>query len=266
MRLYGNEPGDYTTALTVTADGYFNDDIEVSGTITDTAGAFCETFEIATKGYDEADYQGSAAMWRTNGYVGTSDPTHGGKQCLRMNNKGAGLLYMLEDKANGMGTLSFWAKPWDNDVLTVTFNVSVSANQGATWENAGSVTVSGEKGGEYKLYTLPINREGNLRLRIDQPQKARTMVDDITITDHTGASGIEEANATEYHTWDAYCRNGQLVIENSGERNDNFASVYSVDGTSRYASLLPSGETSLTLPAGLYIVVVRDFARRVVVK
>lgn len=266
MRLYGNEPGDYTTTLTVTADGYFNDDIEVSGTITDTAGAFCETFETNKKGYAEADYQGSAALWRTNGYVDSTDPAHGGKQCLRMNNKGAGFLYMLEDKANGMGTLSFWAKPWDNDVLTVTFNVSVSADRGATWENAGSVTVSGEKGGEYKLYTLPINREGNLRLRIDQPQKARTMVDDITITDHTGASGIEEANTTEYHTWDAYCRNGQLVMENSGERDDNFANVYGVDGTSRYASLLPAGETVLNLPAGLYIVVVRDFARRVVVK
>lgn len=173
---------------------------------------------------------------------------------------------MLEDKTNGMGTLSFWAKPWDNDVLTVTFNVSVSADRGETWENAGSVTVSGEKGGEYELYTLPINREGNLRLRIDQPQKARTMVDDITITDHTGASGIEEANTTEYHTWDAYCRNGQLVMENSGERTDNFASVYGIDGTSRYASLLPAGETVLNLPVGLYIVVVRDFARRVVVK
>ena len=90
------------------------------------------------------------------------------------------------------------------------------------------------------------------------------MIDDIRLTD-CRTSGIEQANEAEYHSWDAYCRNGRLILESDGT-SDGFATVYSVDGTERYAAILSPGETTLDLPAGLYIVVVRDFSRRVLVK
>ena len=42
--------------------------------------------------------------------------------------------------------------------------------------------------------------------------------------------------------------------------------VYSVDGTEIYSAPISAGETALSPAPGLYIVVVRDFARRVLVK
>ena len=78
-------------------------------------------------------------------------------------------------------------------------------------------------------------------------------------------TSIENANSAEYHSWDAFCRNGQLVMESNGTSED-FANVYGYDGTEHFAGLLPEGETTLDLAPGLYIVVVRDFSRRVIVK
>lgn len=54
-------------------------------------------------------------------------------------------------------------------------------------------------------------------------------------------------------------------MESNGTSED-FANVYGYDGTEHFAGLLPEGETTLDLAPGLYIVVVRDFSRRVIVK
>ena len=92
------------------------------------------------------------------------------------------------------------------------------------------------------------------------------MIDDISLTPYTGQSSIADANEAEYHSWDAYCRDGALVLESDGRTADH-ATVYAVDGTLCHTGLIPAGSSqSLRLAPGLYLVTVRDFTRRVVVK
>lgn len=270
MRLFGQTEGSYSTSVVAMAEGYNNDDLDVDGTIGQPAPSFHEDFEPKGEGtYSKKTYLGSACKWETDAYFGTGADNypHEGNQAVRMNKSTPGYLTMLEAKPNGMGTLTLWAHLWKTDTKTVTLTASVSADQGSTWENVGKIVIEPNGNGgnnRYQEYTLPINRTGSLRLKLQQDIVSRTMIDDIRLTD-CRSSGIEEANAAEYHTWDAYCRNGRLILESDGS-DDNFATVYSVDGTERHAAILPPGETALDLPAGLYIVVVRDFSRRVLVK
>ena len=54
------------------------------------------------------------------------------------------------------------------------------------------------------------------------------------------------------------------MIENTDQAN--IFSVYSIDGREMFAGKVAAGSETLALPAGLYIVNVCDFSRRVLVK
>ena len=85
---------------------------------------------------------------------------------------------------------------------------------------------------------------------------------------HTPGSRMDflgSLNELEYHQWDAYSRDGRLIIE-IGD-NETEVSVYGVDGmTWLSGEVLTPGEHTFDLPKGLFIVVSGDFARRVLVK
>lgn len=173
---------------------------------------------------------------------------------------------MLQDKPNGMGTVRFWARPWSKDAADCQMEVSISSDHGSTWEKVGEVTVKANGGADnvYAEYTLTVNRAGALRLKVEQTGGARCMLDDLSVSD-CSTSGIQlTPGGHAYHSWDAYCLNGQLVIENSDP--GNFFSVYSLDGREVFAGNVTPGSISIPLPAGLYIVNVKDFSRRVLVK
>lgn len=271
MRLFGQSAGTFSTTVTATTEGgYVNDDLDVDGFISAGYQTFHEDFEPKGEGsYNDKTYTGSACTWATNAYFGTGSDNypHDGNQAARMHNKKPGYLTMLEAKQGGIGTLSLWARLWRSENKTVTLNISVSQDMGSTWENVGAITIEpidNGAGNRYMEYTLPVNRSGNLRLKIEQDITSRTMIDDIRISDFR-PSAIEQANSAEYHSWDAFCRDGKLVMESDGTSAD-FANVYAVDGTEHFAGVLQKGETILRLTPGLYIVVVRDFSRRVVVR
>lgn len=77
-------------------------------------------------------------------------------------------------------------------------------------------------------------------------------------------SGIEEFGVgVDYHDWDAYARAGQLVLETT---RPVLVVIYGADGLTYHAGEIASGHTAFSLPAGLYIVAVDDFTRRVLVK
>ena len=147
--------------------------------------------------------------------------------------------------------------------------VLVSGDNGATWDKITTVEIPVNKpsGGnnEYAEFTVDVNRKGAVRLKLNQTAGARIMIDDIRLTPFGSGSGIESANDAEYHSWDAYCFGGKLVLESDGRSVDE-VSVYSVDGTLMYTGVLSQGTTTLSFPSGLYLVTVRDFTRRVVVK
>ncbi|MDE6529015.1 MAG: hypothetical protein K2L78_08220, partial [Muribaculaceae bacterium] len=270
MRLFSQSAGTFSTTVTAQAEEYVNDNLDVDGTVVSARPSFHEDFEQkGESSYGDKTYTGTACSWATNAYFGTGSNTYpySGNQAARLHNKKPGYLTMLEAKQGGMGTLSLWARLWGSENKTATLTVSVSSDMGATWEKAGTIIiepVNNGAGNSYREYTLQINRQGSLRLKIEQDIVSRTLIDDIRISDFK-TSAIGEANSAEYHSWDAYCRNGRLVMESLGNSAD-FANVYSVDGTECFAGTLAQGETVLDLTPGLYIVVVRDFARRVLVR
>ena len=86
------------------------------------------------------------------------------------------------------------------------------------------------------------------------------MIDDINITDFkAGIEGVE----SDYRSWTAYSAAGRLVVELS-EASD--VAVHGVDGITYFRGAMPQGTTSLNLAPGLYVVVVKDFTRTVLVK
>lgn len=275
MRLYSANDGDFSTSIVASADGFFYDDVEVDGTVTPIGASFVEDFEKKIpegqgNGYGKLTYEGNASTWSTDQvyfeYAGANSYPHTGNQAVRFNKSGNRHITMLKDKANGMGTVRFWARPWGKDAADCTFAISVSADHGKTWDKVGDVTVKANGGADnvYAEYTLAVNRTGSLRLKVEQTGGARCMLDDLSISDHS-TSGIQltpEGHA--YHSWDAYCLNGMLVIENSNAAN--LFSVYAIDGREVFTGKVPGSSLSLALPAGLYIVNVSDFSRRVLVK
>jgi len=272
MRLFGKTEGTYSTTLITTAEDFYDDNTDVDGTIAipTVEPTFIETFETEISAvYDEREYQGAACRWKTNAYISNGDGDGvSGEVVARMNKSNPGYFIMLEDKANGMGTLTFWAKPWKNTPTEhpEKFTVSVSSDKGVTWEKIGDIPFTTDNPGTHGFckHSIEINRKGSLRFKLEQDLKARALIDDIALTDYQ-FSGIGEAMTAEYHSWDAFCRNGMLVLESRAEGTD-VATVYSVDGVQRYAGAIPAGQTEIRLPAGLYVVVVRDFSRTVVVK
>lgn len=276
MRLYSVNEGDFTTSLTATAEGgFFYDDVTVDGKVTPVGASFVEDFEKqipegGSHGYGPLTYEGNACTWATSQvyfeYAGSNSYPHTGEQAVRFNaaNKGDRYIMMLQDKPNGMGTLRFWARPWREDKDDCVMAVSVSADQGATWTLAGDMTVTAKgSANEYAEYSLPINRSGNLRLKIEQITGNRCMLDDLSVSDY-GNSGLLTPEGHAYHSWDAYSVAGTLVIENSDP--GNYFYIYSIDGREVFAGTVGTGNREMALPAGLYIVNVSDFSRRVLVK
>lgn len=162
---------------------------------------------------------------------------------------------MTQGKEHGAGIVTLWAKAWQGESGTV--RLDYSADAGITWNEAARFEV-GDK--EWEQFKATVNTPGEVRIRLVRTSGGRIGIDDIEITDYT----ISAVGELEYHTWDAFCRNSALVIENFGETAD--ALVYGTDGITWFNDSVANGDTTITLPAGLYIVVINDFARRVLVK
>jgi endonuclease I len=274
MRLYSDYEGNYTTLLQASADNFLYDDVEVEGIVAPAGTTFLEDFEQkipegGSNGYGALTYQGSACSWSCNNayfeYNGSNSYAHDSYQAVRFNKSGDRYIYMLEDKSNGIGTLSLWARAWGSDSNDCVLKISTSDDSGTTWTEITTITVKAAgSSNAYAQYTASILQPGLQRLKIEQTSGARCMIDDIALSD-MHFSGVEVVNATlDYHSWDAYPVGHSLVIENNDPSNS--FRVYSLDGKQVFNGKLKVGTRSLQLPAGLYVVAVNDFSRRVLVK
>lgn len=267
LRLQPTTVGQYSTSLVITAGDYRNDDLDIDGTVIgDTP--WCEDFE-ATGSYDsysDKTYVGTMCSWQTNAYLipsGDMAYPHSGSQACRMPKSDLGHLTMKADKAGGIGTLTVWARRWKDDTANSTFDVKVSTDQGKTWLTVGSFTVDAPT---YTQYSVPVNRTGNVRISLEQQASStgrRAMIDDVALSHF---SSIDALSTLEYHSWDAYCRDGQLIIE-VGEQplySSSFTlHIYGMDGQEYWQG---HGPAAVSLPKGLYLVASDTFTRRVVLK
>ncbi len=263
MQVYSDVAGEYSTQLTATA-GDYTTDVEVEATVGETF-TFVEDFEQPASGlgnYSGGTYQGTMCLWDFKAmglYAGNSEPHASGDQSVRFGRAKDGevALTMAEDKAHGIGTVKFLAKKWNNDA-DATLELWYSRDQGSNWEKIGEQQCTDDS--QFCEFTFTVNREGDGRIRIVRPdgKGSRLNLDDVTISDYAGNSSVSELY---YHAWDAYCRDGQLVIEGTAAE----ARVYSLDGILRYDGSV-DGRAALSLTPGLYIVTVDNFSRRVMVK
>lgn len=264
LRLNSATAGTFTAGMTATAGSYTSDIVTVEGIASNTP-SFVEDFEADGAGFGNytstATYQGTAAKWVFSNaglFSGNNEPVHSGIQSARLGKNSDSSITMVSDVAHGVGTVSFWARPWNNDG-DATIAVEVSTDGGETFVSAGNVNVTGTAFAEYSVHA---GVAGTARIRLRQLAGKRVNIDDIAITDHT--SGVDDPMA-ERHQWDAFCAGGNLTVTVSAPGIT--LGVYALDGTVVYYGTPAVGEHSFEgLAAGLYIVASGDFSRRVIVK
>ncbi len=264
LRANSETEGVFSSTITITSGAYETDDYEVEATVAAVA-SFCEDFEAdATEfgRYAGGVYLGTAAKWKiTEAGIYTSDKSdaHGGMQVVRTSKKATSALEMLQDKPRGIGVVSFFAKKWTADEADATVKLEVSADHGLTWKEFDQpIDITSA---DYAEFRFTANVAGSARIRLVQTAGARFFIDDIAISD-ANDSAIEDIEE-DYRTWDAYCRDRQLVVETSKAAT---LQIHGVDGITFYNGPVGAGQTEFKLPLGLYVVVMNDFGRRVFIR
>lgn len=270
MRMLGVDPGVYGTSIVLSAGTYTTDDAEAVGTISEKPEDvnFIETFNITSyNSYspykDNVTFQGVMCEWLLNNAglaaEGTKDNGSTASVGVRFGRNATSALTMNEDKTGGIGTISFDAENWTSNEGEVTLNIETSVDQGKTWNLVETIKFS--DGSAFTHYSLPANISGKARVRFRQSAGARFLFDNVALSNYTGVNAV---NSLEYHKWDAFCRDGMLIIENL-EQPREFR-IYNMEGLELFNKTVSAGETSLKLQKGLYIVVSNNFSRRVVVR
>ena len=160
---------------------------------------------------------------------------------------------MLEDINSGAGAVKFFAHKWSSDA-DATVSVQYSTDGGSTWKDASSVNVTTT---DYQEMSVSVNVAGKLRLRFLQTAGQRWLIDNISVEAYSKVKTVRTDG-----DWIAYARGGQIIIENAPKGR---VEIYSVDGRKADTRKI-EGNAAIDLPTNLYIVVINDTARRVVVK
>ncbi|MDP2423475.1 MAG: dockerin type I domain-containing protein [Bacteroidales bacterium] len=114
-----------------------------------------------------------------------------GLRSARMRGHGATSITMLQNKANGIGVVSFQYRRYGTDAQ-VDWKVEYSINDGASWTQIGA-DFKAPAIDDVQNFWETINVEGNIRLRIKRATETGTAnrrlnIDDITITDYSSGS------------------------------------------------------------------------------
>ncbi|MDO4319821.1 MAG: endonuclease [Bacteroidales bacterium] len=259
LRVLSDNLGTYRTSIVARAGDYFNDDAEFEAIVAAPGSNFLEDFEKVGSNdgtYNNHTYEGKTVNWDfTDAGKWAADAAHGGTYAVRMGKTSTSCIAMAEDHPYGLGKVTMWVKRYNQD-SEAQFELEYSTDGGRTWATAGTGRVTDTS---YKQLTFTVNAAGNARMRVRQTSGARFNIDDIEAT--TYASGIDDAVA-DYHTWDAYARDGRIVVETMQPAS---VSIYALDGTILYRAEI-AGTAEIEVATGLYIVAVDDYARRVLVK
>ena len=161
---------------------------------------------------------------------------------------------MLEDKQDGAGKISFLAAPYGTDGQA-NATLSYSTDGGTHWTKVQDYVITSSALTEC---SAQINVSAPIRFKIEQTAGKRLNIDDVKITAYY--SGVESLSISK--SWDAYCRDGRLIVETSAP-----ATVYIYTTDARLTTVLDvTSESSLDLPEGYYIVVNGNDSRKVIVR
>ncbi len=214
-----------------------------------------------TGGYWDKEVQGHLYLWRFNNagiWNQTSDKYHGTLSC-RFGKNSTSSITMLEDKENGVSMVSFWAAKFGSDANAI-ITLSYSADGGQHWVEIEDFNINSTELTQYTSRNL--NVPGDVRIKLQQVEGARLNIDDIEITDFTTATIIDIVKDKQSLTWDAYCSKGNLIIESD---NAQRFEIYNLEAK-LVKKMRTNGRTSISLPAGIYVVVSGNHSKKVIIK
>lgn len=210
---------------------------------------FLEDFEVGTKtSYAEKDVQCTAVNWKmSDALIGNSasDRKHGTK-AVRLRN---GFIRMNEDKAKGLGTLSFYAGVFGNDKSSP-LTIAWSTDGGTGWTELEEHPQP--DGSALQPFSYTLNIQGNVRIKISKADDTRINIDDIVMTDFD-PSGIESFFTQPVKI---YGGTHTLIIESAFDGN---LQIYELSGKQIGHIRVQAGRTAIALPAGTYLVSSREF-------
>lgn len=122
---------------------------------------------------------GTACKWTLDnaGTFATSSDRFNGKRSIRMGTNSNSAIYMASNKADGIGTVTFYAAKYGTDGNS-TVEVYYSTDGGKTWTLSSTHTISATK---LTKFTSTINKSGNVRIKFQQTTGKRFNIDDITL-------------------------------------------------------------------------------------
>lgn len=190
----GLTPDNYTGELTHQGGGA-SATLPVSGvvTIAPPADSYFINFEGADEvknGYASGEVVLSGLEWNmTQALIGDlAGDFKNGQRSARLRGYGDSQMTMLQDKENGIGSISFLYRRYGTD-QQVPYVVEFSNNAGADWTQIGEEFTGTA---EVETFAASVNVAGNIRVRFrtvsnEGSDNRRLNIDDILITDFTGA-------------------------------------------------------------------------------
>lgn len=113
-----------------------------------------------------------------------------GTRSARFRNRNGSHLTMIQNKANGIGDISFSYRRYSSDTGQNAYRVDYSTDDGGTWILVGTFTPSN---GTVSTFSQTVNATGNIRIRIIANTSPGTTgdrrwnLDDLLITDYTSS-------------------------------------------------------------------------------
>lgn len=114
-----------------------------------------------------------------------------GQRAARMRGYGTSSIKMLQDKANGIGIVSFYYRRYGTDAQ-VDWKVEYSTDGGSSWTQVGSAFTA-PSSDDVQFFSEAVNVNGNIRIRIKRATEEGTAnrrlnIDDILVTDFGGGN------------------------------------------------------------------------------
>ncbi|MCB5228980.1 MAG: T9SS type A sorting domain-containing protein [Candidatus Cloacimonetes bacterium] len=207
VRLTGATLGEFSGDITHTSTGAAQVDIAVSGTVGVVQEGYFVNFEGPgeTKGaYASGEVSLSGIEWNmTEALIakgGVEADWYNDTYAARLRGHGTSAMTMLEDKPDGIGTISFFYRRYGTDAQ-VDWKVEYSTDSGDTWTQVGA-NFTAPASDDVQTFSETVNVTGNVRIRIKRAtesgaQNRRLNIDDILMTNYdAGTSSIINVSGT----------------------------------------------------------------------